>query len=78
MSIKLRTPRRRARLVIGVLAAMAVAALQIGCTPAPLPTPDQSLAQVQVEQANPPHAVENVSEALGQRLDQMMAKTSQR
>jgi hypothetical protein len=55
---------------------MAVATLQIGCTSAPAPKSDQSLAQLQVEQANPQHVVENVSEALGQRLDQMLSTTN--
>jgi hypothetical protein len=76
MNVKFRAPNRKARFVIGVLAGMAVATLQIGCTPAPAPTSEQSLAPVQIEQAEPQHAVENVSEALGQRLDQMLSSTN--
>lgn len=77
MNAKSRAPSRKARFTIGILAGMAVATLQTGCsTPAPAPASDQSLAQVQIEQADPQHAVQNVSEALGQRLDQMLSSTN--
>ena len=73
MSIKFHAPGRTVRLIIGVLGGLVLVAMQAGCAPQPTQTSDKSLGQVQADQQ---HAVENVSDALGQRLDQMLTNTN--
>lgn len=76
MSIKFHTPGRTVWLIIGVLGGLVLTAMQAGCAPEPIQTFGKSLAQAPTEQAERQHAVENVSEALGQRLDQMLTNTN--
>ena len=72
MTFRFHVPNRTVRLIACTLGGLVLMAMQAGCAREPVQTSDQSLAKAQVEQAGRPHGVESVSNALGERLDQML------
>jgi len=72
MTFRFHVPNRTVRLIVCALGGFVVITMQAGCDRESLQKPDQLLAKAQVEQAERPHRVEDVSNALDNRLDQML------
>jgi hypothetical protein len=79
MTRTFRPPYRRERLIAGAALALGIAAMQAACAPQTEPTSNAAfaqVAQVQAARAERVRAVQNVSDAVEQRLDRMVLNAS--
>ena len=72
MTFRFHVPNRTVRLIACALGGLVLMVMQAGCARETAQTSDPSLAKAQVEQAGRPHGIESVSNALDERLDQML------